>query len=54
MQDGGLANGNSNAAVIYTIVKSGTVYTITDVNNTTVFQGRYGNFNIKGKSKRKK
>jgi hypothetical protein len=53
MQAGGLNNGNSNAAVIYTIIKNGTTYTITDSNNTTVFQGRYGNLNKKGKSKRK-
>jgi hypothetical protein len=54
MQDGGLSNGNSNALVFYTIVKSGNIYTITDVDNATVFQGKHVNFNFKGKTKRKK
>ena len=39
MQDGGLDDGNSNALIEYTIVKSGTIYTITDPNGATVFQG---------------
>lgn len=43
MQDGGLLDGNTNAGVIYTIVKVGSIYTITDMNNTTVFQGRTTN-----------
>lgn len=51
MQDGGLDDGNPNAGVEYTIVKSGTTYTITDANGTTVFQGRNGK---KIKSSRKK
>lgn len=46
MQDGGLDDGNPNAGVEYTIVKSGTTYTITDANGTTVFQGRHSK-NIK-------
>lgn len=53
MQAGGLTDGNSNAVVVYTIVKSGTTYTITDSNGATVFQGRLAN-KIKNKSKNKK
>lgn len=40
MQDGSLDDGNPNAGVGYTIVKAGTIYTITDSNGTTVFQGK--------------
>lgn len=40
MQNGGLNDGNNNAVVVYTIVKSGNTYTITDSNATVVFQGR--------------
>lgn len=40
MQDGGLDDGNGNALVEYMIVKAGTVYTITDPNGDTVFQGK--------------
>lgn len=40
MQDGGIADGNPNAGVEYTIVKAGTTYTITDANGNTVFEGR--------------
>ncbi|UPT69617.1 MAG: hypothetical protein M0D53_10600 [Flavobacterium sp. JAD_PAG50586_2] len=40
MQDGGLDDGNGNALIEYTIVKAGTVYTITDPDGTTVFQGK--------------
>lgn len=54
MQAGGLANGNSDAVVVYTIVKNGTTYTITDVNNTAVFQGKYNNLIKKIISKKKK
>jgi len=40
MQDGGLNDGNPNAGVIYTIVKNGTLFTVTDQNGATVFNGR--------------
>jgi hypothetical protein len=41
MQNGGLNDGNNNAVLEYTIVKSGNTYTITDANGTTVFQGKH-------------
>lgn len=40
MQNGGLDDGNPNALIEYTIVKSGTTYTITDSSSNVVFQGR--------------
>ena len=40
MQDGGLDDGNGSALIEYTIVKSGNVYTITDPDGATVFQGK--------------
>lgn len=40
MQDGGLDDGNPNALVEYTIVKSGSTYTITNSDGDTVFQGK--------------
>jgi hypothetical protein len=53
MQDGGLADGNPNAGVEYTIVKLGTTYTITDANGDTVFQGRHSK-NIKSSRGKKR
>ncbi|VXB47090.1 conserved exported hypothetical protein [Flavobacterium sp. 9AF] len=43
LSDGGLDDGNSNAYIEYTIVKTGQTYTITDQNSAQVFQGRYNN-----------
>jgi hypothetical protein len=40
MQDGGLDDGNNNAIIEYTIVKAGNIYTITNPDGDTVFQGR--------------
>lgn len=41
MNEGGLNDGNGNAAVVFTINKTGNVYTINDLDNNTVFQGRF-------------
>jgi hypothetical protein len=41
MQDGGLDDGNGNALIEYQIVKSGSVFTITNADGDTVFQGRH-------------
>ncbi|MFN3754596.1 hypothetical protein [Flavobacterium sp.] len=43
MQDGGLDDGNPNAAVEYTIIKAGSIYTITNSDGDTVFQGKQSN-----------
>lgn len=40
MQDGGLLDGNTSAGIEYTITKSGTVFTITNLDGDTVFQAR--------------
>jgi len=40
MQLGGLNDGNPNAGIEYTIVKSGTTFTVTNPGGTIVFQGR--------------
>ena len=53
MQAGGLSDGNPNALIEYTIVKNGSIYTITDPSNTIVFQGRHANKNNKAKLKLK-
>lgn len=58
MQDGGLDDGNANALLEYTIVKAGNIYTITDPNGDTVFQGRQlkksgHSARLKNKNKRK-
>lgn len=50
--DGGLNQGNGNAITTYTIVKSGTTYTITDPNNTVVAQGRFANDRLSLEEKR--
>ncbi|NJM80239.1 MAG: hypothetical protein HC854_12625 [Flavobacterium sp.] len=51
LADGGLDNGNSNAFLEYTIVKSGTTFTVTDQNSVQVLQGRTSNFSQLIKSK---
>lgn len=43
MQDGGLDDGNSDAIIEYTIVKAGNVYTITNPDGDTVFEGKNAN-----------
>ena len=40
MQDGGLDDGNPNAGVLYTIVKTGTNFEVIDGNGDTVLNGR--------------
>ncbi len=40
MEDGGLDDGNPNAGVIYTIIKTGTNFQVIDSNNATVFNGK--------------
>lgn len=52
MQDGGLDDGNPNAGVEFTIVKSGSVYTITNDMGETVFQGRMAAPKIKSSRKK--
>lgn len=54
MQDGGLDDGNNNALVEYTIVKAGSVYTITDPNGDTVFQGKQKAHEIRSARLKKK
>lgn len=51
MADGGLDDGNGNAYLDYTIVKSGTTFTVTDNNNDQVLQGRMSNLSQIIKSK---
>ena len=54
MQDGGLDDGNGNAIIEYTIVKSGTIYTITDPDGATVFQGKQKAHEIRSARLKKK
>ena len=54
MQDGGLDDGNGNALIEYTIVKSGTIYTITDPDGATVFQGKQKAHEIRSARLKKK
>ena len=43
LADGGLDNGNDNAFIEYTIVKSGTTFTVTNQDNSEILQGRNSN-----------
>jgi hypothetical protein len=54
MQDGGLDDGNGSALIEYTIVKSGTIYTITDPDGATVFQGKQKTKEIRSARLKKK
>lgn len=51
LADGGLDDGNDNAFLEYTIVKSGTTFTVTDQNSNQVLQGRSRNLSQEIKSK---
>ena len=53
MQAGGLDDGNPNAGVEYTIVKTGTNFLITDENGATVFNGRQTKVIKSSRAKRK-
>ena len=50
MQDGGIGDGNPDAGIEYTIVKSGLTYSIKDKNGSTVFAGKNA-FKTKGSRK---
>ncbi len=52
LNDGGLDDGNGNAITTFTIVKSGTTYTITDEDSNPVVSGRVSNFRISLDKKR--
>ncbi|MEZ4803238.1 MAG: hypothetical protein R2797_10735 [Gelidibacter sp.] len=41
LNDGGLNDGNDNAITSFTVEKTGTIYTVTDSNNTQIAQGRF-------------
>jgi len=53
MQLGGLDDGNANALIEYTIVKNGSVYTVTNPGGTIVFQGRHAATKKMNKAKQK-
>ncbi len=54
MQNGGLDDGNPNAGVEYTIVKTGSTYQITDENGATVFNGKQTKIIKSSRAKKRK